>query len=205
MEREVGTYVILGAGFDTFAYRQPDWAKRLRIIEVDHPESQQAKRMRLDAAGIGIPSNVEFADIDFEHETLDEGFRRHGISTLQKTFFSWLGVTMYLTEDAVEEVFREIARFPAGSEVAFTFSEPRKPDDLSRSGAAQTSLASMVAMIGEPWLTFYEPERLGSILYDCGFSEVFFLTPEETWSRYLAGRPADLPVPRRTSIVSAIR
>jgi methyltransferase (TIGR00027 family) len=203
--RGTRTYVILGAGFDTFAYRQPEWASGLRIVEIDHPQSQAAKRTRLEKAGIEIPGNVELADIDFEHETLDEGFRRHGVSLLGQTFFSWLGVTVYLTEQAVEDVFRELARFPAGSEVAFTFSQPREPESFLRKIMKRPSLATIVARAGEPWLTYYEPEKLRRMLLQTGFSEVYFLTPDESREKYFRGRPADLPVPRRTAIASAIR
>jgi methyltransferase (TIGR00027 family) len=203
--RGINTYVILGAGFDTFAYRQPEWAEGMRIIEIDHPESQAAKKARLKTAGIEIPSNVEFADIDFEHETLDEGFRRHGVSLREKTFFSWLGVTVYLTEDAVEDVFRELARFRPGSEVAFTFSQPREPESLWQRVLKRPSLATMAAMAGEPWLTYYEPEKLRCMLLETGFSEVYFLTPDESRRRYFADGRTDIPVPRRTSIASALR
>ncbi|MGH8100974.1 MAG: class I SAM-dependent methyltransferase [Chthoniobacterales bacterium] len=203
--RGINTYVILGAGFDTFAYRQPQWAHDLRIIEVDHPESQAAKRARLARAGIDIPSNVQFADIDFEHETLDEGFRRHGISLLEKTFFSWLGVTVYLTEEAVEDVFREIARFPSGSEIAFTFSQPPEKKTFWQKIFGRPSIAKMAAKAGEPWLTYYEPEKLRWMLSETGFPEVYFLTPDASRQKYFADHRTDIPVPRRTSIASAIR
>lgn len=203
--RGISTYVILGAGFDTFAYRQPEWSEGLRIVEIDHPESQAAKKARLAKAGIEIPSNVQFADIDFEHETLDEGFRRHGVSLLEKTFFSWLGVTVYLTEDAVEDVFRELARFPAGSEVAFTFSQPREPASLWDRMFKRPALATIAARAGEPWLTYYEPEKLRWMLLETGFSEVYFLTPDEMRRKYFGDGRRDIPVPRRTSIAGAIR
>lgn len=205
ISRGVTQYVLLGAGFDTFAYRQPAWASGLRIVEIDHPLSQQAKRERLAKAGIEIPPNVELADIDFEHETLDEGFKRHGVSILEPTYFSWLGVTVYLTEDAVEDVFRELARFPVGSEVVFTFSQPREPTLLSKLGLHTPSLANVAAKAGEPWLTFYECQTLEMILRDVGFTDVYFLTPAESGRLYMDCRSGDLPVPKRTSIASATR
>jgi methyltransferase (TIGR00027 family) len=205
VSRGINTYVILGAGFDTFAYRQPAWAQGMRIVEIDHPESQAAKKARLAKAGIEIPPNVQLADVDFEHETLDEGFRRHGVSLLEKTFFSWLGVTVYLTEQAVEDVFRELVRFPAGSEVAFTFSQPRESVSLWRRITRRPTLASLAARAGEPWLTYYEPEKLRWMLLETGFSEVYFLTPDEARKKYFADGREGLPVPRRTSIASAIR
>src|SRR3569833_2473723 len=95
--RGVDQYVLLGAGLDTFAYRQPHWARSLTIIEVDHPSSQADKRRLLATAGVDVPSNVRYADVDFEHETLADGLRRAGVDFQRPTFFSWLGVTMSLT------------------------------------------------------------------------------------------------------------
>jgi len=114
VDRGVTQYVLLGARFDTFAYRQPPLVNLLRIIEIDHPQSQQAKKERLVSAGIEIPANVEFADIDFEHETLGEGFKRHGVSMLEPTLFSWLGVPSP-HRGSSRRLFRELARFPIGS------------------------------------------------------------------------------------------
>ena len=72
-------FILLGAGLDTFAYRQPEWARALRIVEVDHPASQAHKQSMLQRAGVTIPDNVVYASVDFEHETLADGLRRHGV------------------------------------------------------------------------------------------------------------------------------
>ncbi len=96
INRGVGQYVILGAGFDSFALRQPPWAKGLRIIEVDQPATQEMKRARIAEAGLVIPDNVAFAAVDFERESLRGGLQRNSVSLETPTFFSWLGVTMYL-------------------------------------------------------------------------------------------------------------
>ncbi|HEY4216670.1 MAG TPA: class I SAM-dependent methyltransferase [Gemmatimonadaceae bacterium] len=201
VQRGVTQYVILGAGYDTFAYRQPDWARGIRVIEIDQPASQAAKREHLDAAGIEVPANVTFADVDFEHETLDDGLRRHGISMAAPTFFSWLGVTMYLTEDAVDAVLRTVAAFPSTSEIVFTFAQPRE----ARRPDQPPSLAELAANVGEPWLSYFEPAYLDSKLRHSGFASVEFLTAVEAANRYFRDRADDLPPPRRTSIVSAIR
>jgi methyltransferase (TIGR00027 family) len=96
VQRGVSQYVILGAGFDTFAFRQPAWAKSLKIFEVDHPGTQSVKRSLITKAGLDLAANVQFAPIDFEQESLLEGLCRHHVSLAEPTFFSWLGVTMYL-------------------------------------------------------------------------------------------------------------
>ena len=119
-ERGIRQYVLLGAGFDTFAFRQPSWGNSVQIFEVDQPSSQATKRQHLDRASLSTPPNVHFVAIDFEAEPLESGLRRGGVSFDQPTFFSWLGVSMYLTEAAIDHTLRTIALFPRGSEVALT-------------------------------------------------------------------------------------
>lgn len=191
-------YVLLGAGMDTFAYRQPAWARDIEIIEVDHPASQAAKRAQLAAAGIGIPRNVRHAGIDFEHESLADGLRRCGVEFTKRTFFSWLGVTMYLTREAIEAVLRTVASFPRGSEIVLTFAQPR---DEREGGAA---LPEAAAAAGEPWLSYFTPEEMDALLRATGFSHVEFLTREESVRRYFGDRADGLPAPRRVSIARAV-
>lgn len=97
----VRQYVLLGAGLDTFAYRQPAWARPLQIIEVDQPASQAFKRERLGHAGVAIPDNVTFCPLDFERTSLQEGLGAVAFDPQVPTFFVWLGVTQYLTSEAI--------------------------------------------------------------------------------------------------------
>jgi methyltransferase (TIGR00027 family) len=193
--RGVEQYVILGAGFDTFAVRQPAWAQALRILEVDHAGTQQLKRSHLAAAGLAVPPNVGFATIDFEHESLRDGLLRQGVESSQRTFFSWLGVTMYLREDAIDAVLRSVAEFPAGSEIVLTFA--------SASNTPQ-GVAERAAEAGEPWLSFFEPQEMHDKLRGAGFTSVELLTPLVAKSRYFYA-PSSLPTPVRTTIVAAVR
>jgi methyltransferase (TIGR00027 family) len=191
-------YVLLGAGGDTFAYRQPPWARRLAIVEVDHPASQAAKCAALAAAGIEVPPNVRFADVDFERETLAHGLARCGVDTAKRTFFSWLGVTMYLTRDAIEATLRTVLSFPKRSEIVFTFAQPN-PDTTS----AGAKLAESAASVGEPWISYFTPEEVEAMLRSLGFSDARFLSHEEAERRYYANRTDGFEVPRRVSIVTA--
>jgi methyltransferase (TIGR00027 family) len=193
--RGVTQYVILGAGFDTFAVRQPAWARNLRILEVDHAGTQELKRSHLAGAGLTVPPNAGFATIDFERESLREGLLRHALSPTERTFFSWLGVTMYLPEDAIDAVLRSVAEFPAGSEIVLTFA--------SASNMPQ-GVAGRAAQAGEPWLSYFEPEQIQEKLRDAGFSSVELLTPQDAKSRYFDA-PSSLPAPARTTIVAAVR
>ena len=200
--RGITQYVILGAGFDTFAYRQPDWATSLRIVEVDGTATQQVKRGMLRAAGISEPANMTFADVDLESESLRDGLTRNLIALDTPTFFSWLGVTMYLPAKTVDDVLKVIAGCPAGSEVVLTFAWPRTD---GQSGEGPSSLADRAARAGEPWVTFFLPPALEQKLHELGFSRVRFLTPTESEQQYFSARPDDLPAPRIATIVTAVR
>jgi len=203
MERGVRQYVILGAGYDTFVARQPEWARALRIVEVDRPALQQEKRARLAEFGVDVPENVRFVAIDFEAESLADGLAREHVSLNEPTFFSWLGVTMYLTEPAIDAVLGTVAKSPRGSEIVFTFA-PR-PTREREPGASDVSvLAERAASIGEPWLTYFSVEALQRKLERHGFSRIEFLTPADAESRYFAGRSDGLLAPKRTTIVSAV-
>jgi methyltransferase (TIGR00027 family) len=194
--RGVTQYVILGAGFDTFTLRQPNWAQALKIVEVDHPGTQAVKRSHLTAAGLAMPRNVDFAAIDLEHESLHDGLLRYHVSMDEPTFFSWLGVTMYLKEEAIDAVLRSVAGFPALSEIVLTFVTPP--------GDSPSPLARRTASLGEPWVSYFEPGDLEAKLRGMGFSKVDFLKPEEAEELYFRQRPRDLPVPRLTNILSAV-
>ena len=194
--RGMTQYVLLGAGFDTFAYRQPNWARDLRIFEVDHPASQEAKRARLARARIEVPANVTFVPVDFETTALTDGLAAGGVALDRAAFFSWLGVLVYLNGAAIEAVFRAFAGLPAGSEIVLTFSPP------DRDGAA-SGLARRAAAMGEPWKTRLEPAELLARLGRAGFSDAGLVDPAELADRYFRGRHDGLPAPRRERLAWA--
>jgi methyltransferase (TIGR00027 family) len=121
VEQGIRQYVVLGAGLDTFAYRNPHKATGLRVFEVDHPSTQQWKRRCLSDAGISVPDNLVFAPVDFEHATLAQGLAEAGFHSEQPTCFSWLGVTMYLTEAAIMGTLGFVASLPQGSSICFDY------------------------------------------------------------------------------------
>lgn len=202
VQRGIKQYVVLGAGFDSFAYRQPVWAQQLQIIEVDHLGTQSLKLNCLNAASLAIPENVKLINIDFETESLQSGLGRNQVALEHPTFFSWLGVTMYLEEAAIDRVLRSAALFPAESEIVLTFA----PSPAGGGGShAASPIARRAADSGEPWLSYFTPEEIAAKLRDAGFSKVFFLTPAEAQKRYFSERPHDLPMLKRTNLVSAIK
>jgi len=204
LQRGVSQYVIVGAGFDTFALRQPEWAAPLRIIEIDHAATQAIKRSCIAASGLKHPGNVVLADIDLERESLLDGMLRHGVVLSRPTFFSWLGVTMYLTEVAINETLRIMAAFPAGSEVVLSFLQPATID-TERALAARSRLTKLVADSGEPFTSYFDEQTMETKLRQVGFVSVEFLTSEIALSRYFQHSSTALPPPRRVGIVAAIR
>lgn len=202
VRRGVSQYVILGAGLDTFALRQPEWAAGLQIFEIDQPASQEFKRQRLAAAGLDLPANLHLVAIDFEREPLAQGLARGGVVPNRPTFFSWLGVTMYLSQEAIAAVLRTVAAYPAGSEMVLTFSQPPLPPGQDP-GEGRAALTQRVAEVGEPFVSHFTPREIAALLRDCGFRQPEFLTPEQSAARYFAQRPSDLLAPRRTAIVAA--
>jgi methyltransferase (TIGR00027 family) len=201
LSRGVTQYVILGAGYDTFAYRQPEATRSLRIVEVDQAGTQQDKRQRLAAAQIAEPANVQFASVDFTREDVAECLRAEGVDGSAPTCFSWLGVSMYLDAASNDAVFRYVARQPVGSELVFTFA-PAVAEGADSPGRGW--LAEQAAQVGEPWKTFYDPPALARHLQSIGFSSVWMPAPAELAAAYFLDRPDDLPLPRRRTLVAAV-
>jgi len=196
VQRGVRQCVILGAGFDTFAFRQPEWARNLHIYEVDHRATQEEKRQRLQSAGIRIPANLEFVAIDFESVSLRAGLQTSSLNFSEPAFFSCLGVLVYLSREATDAIFQLVATFPASSEIVFTFSTPDAED--------RTALANMANALGEPWQTHFDPQTLVRVLRAIGFSTISFLSPEAADRTYFQSRNDGLHAPRRGGIGAAV-
>jgi methyltransferase (TIGR00027 family) len=189
VKRGVRQLVVLGAGLDTFAYRNPH--TDLRVFEVDHPATQAWKRQRLAEAGIAAPETLTFAPVDFERVGLAEGLAAAGFDAARPAIFSWLGVVPYLTEEAVFATLGCVAGLARGSEVVFTYSDP--PASMpAGAAAAHGRRAARVAALGEPWLTFFTPRTLHARLHALGFGEIEDLGPTEVSILYF-GAPAGAP------------
>jgi methyltransferase (TIGR00027 family) len=196
-------YVLLGAGLDTFAYRQPEWAAALRIFEVDHPATQEWKRAKLTAAGVAIPSNVSVVGVDFERDSLSECLAGAGLDSAAPTFFSSLGVTQYLTAESFDASLKFVLSMPRASEIVFSF--VTSGADLS---PWERMFGAMFAAIagagGEPWVTRYDPKQLAEKLATMGFSKVIHLSNEAANDRYFRGRRDGLRASRLEQMMRAI-
>ena len=184
-------YVVLGAGLDTFAYRNP--FPELRVFEVDHPATQGWKRRRLEEGRIAISESMTFAPVDFENQTLIDGLARAGFAADQPAFFSWLGVVPYLTRSAAMETFRFVGSLPAGSGLVFDYALPPEALNLVQRLALK-ALSDRVAAAGEPFRTFFEPAALMSELRPMGFRSFEDLATAEINARYFSGRSDGLRV-----------
>jgi len=183
--------VVLGAGLDTYAYRNP-LGERLRIFEVDHPATQAWKRQLLRDAAIPLPSSLTFVAVDFEHESLAERLAAAGFDRCQQSFFTWLGVVPYLKEEAVWSTLAFIASLPQGSHIVFDYADP--PESLSPDlRAGHEKRAQRVATLGEAWITYFDAERLHPKLAAVGFTEIEDLGPAEIVARYFPGRSGSVP------------
>jgi methyltransferase (TIGR00027 family) len=191
VERGVKQYVVLGAGLDTFAYRNP--YSGLHVFEVDHPATQEWKHGRLQEAHIAIPNDVTFAPVDFERESLGEGLSRAGFAAEQPAFFSWLGVTPYLSRGAFEATAKFIAGMPPGGGVVFDYAIERRLLSMTQR-IALDAMAARVARAGEPFQLFFDPPELASDLARMGFGEIEDLDAEAINARYFAGRADGLAV-----------
>jgi methyltransferase (TIGR00027 family) len=202
VRRGVSQYVILGAGLDTFVYRHPYPEGVLHVFEVDHPATQTWKRARLREVGITLPGNLTLTPVDFETQTLEEGLRGAGYHPGKCTFFSWLGVTEYLTTEVVMATLRFIASAPVGSGVVFDYMISPSlltPAQRSRFDA----LAARVASGGEPWQAFFDPTLLTRDLRAMGFRYVEDSGPDEINARYFKDRKDGLRVGSLSHVMKA--
>lgn len=183
--------VVLGAGLDTFAYRNP--FKELHVIEVDHPATQAWKLEMLASARIAIPPSVSFVAVDFAKQDLADELARSSFRSTEPAYFSWLGVVPYLTRDAAMGTLRWIGSLPPKTEVVFDYAIARSAlNFLER--AALDALSRRVALAGEPFQLFFEPHELAAVLRELGFHELADLGAQEINGRYFAGRADGLKI-----------
>jgi methyltransferase (TIGR00027 family) len=181
----VRQYVVLGAGLDTFAYRNP--YAGLRVFEVDIPATQAWKRDLLHRTRIDEPGSLTFVPVDFETQSLPDRLREAGFREQEPAFFSWLGVTMYLTRDAILTTLAYVARRAPGSGITFDYMTP--PGQLSwPRRLAFHWMARRVARAGEPWTTWFDPAALARELHSLGFMRLDDEDGPALNARYFSGR-----------------
>jgi methyltransferase (TIGR00027 family) len=187
--RGVSQYVLLGAGLDTFAHRNP--YPSLRVFEVDHPATQEWKRELLLGSSLPSPANLAYVPVDFERQSLSDQLHAAGFNPSVPTFFAWLGVVPYITLAAFRATIRFIAAQPLGSGLVFDYGQPRAVlTPLEQ--LAHDSLASRVQLAGEAFQLFFTPADVAAEL--AAFREIEDMGSAEINARYFAARSDSLKV-----------
>jgi methyltransferase (TIGR00027 family) len=184
-------YVILGAGLDSFAWRQDGG---VRVFEVDHPATQAWKRSRIDALGIPVPSELVWVAVDFEAQSIAAELERAGLDS-GPTFISWLGVVPYLSLEAIGATLRALP--PCSLAVTYAPPEDMWHDDVR---AASETLQAMAVEAGEPLISLMTPSEFADVLAAGGFAVVEDLGAEDVEGRY--GLPALATVDERIALAT---
>jgi methyltransferase (TIGR00027 family) len=196
-------YVLIGAGFDSFALRRPACSEALEIFEIDHPATQAFKIQRIKECGISLPPSVHFVTADLAKEDLAAVLARTSFRRNEPAFFSWLGVTVYLTREANLATLRAVANVGApGSELVFTY-----VDQIEFASGGSRSLrdpnANAVAMMGEPYVSGFHPKEIANDLMDAGLELVEDLDGQKMSERYIRTRANALQPPASMHIALA--
>lgn len=188
VEKGVSQYVILGAGLDTFAQRRPDLASKLRVFEIDKPETQAWKRQRLMDLGYGVANHLQFVPVDFEAgESWREKLAANGFDAGKPAVVVSTGVSMYLTLEANKATLRENAALAAGSTFAMTFTLPLDLiDPVERPQHEMVYERARAA--GTPFISFFRPSEMLALAREAGFKDVRHVSRDEIIRRYFAGR-----------------
>ena len=206
----VSQVVILGAGFDTRAYRLLELLKGVKIFEVDQPSTQEYKKRRVREAGIEVPSNLTYVPVDFRHDKLDDVLAASGYDSGRRTFFIWEGVTMYLPEAAVVETLRWVGAQAPGSTIIFDFVGAMVIqfmanipwDKLPEAAKAPVERLQRLEM-GEPWIFGFPNDGEQEFLSKLGLQlqELLPIGGAESMKRYLTrsdGTPyVPMPTPQQ--------
>jgi methyltransferase (TIGR00027 family) len=185
---------ILGAGFDTHAYRCRELLRHVRVFEVDRASTQALKRERVLATIGSVPPNLTYVSIDFQHDDLGDVLARHGHDRTQRTFFLMEGVTMYVPEDGVRRTLQFVGRHPPGSSIVFDF-VPKAMIDMIAAIDMDKVPASAKAFVqrfldlikDEPWVFGIPLGGVDEFLGDAGMDarEVMAIGGPDSIARYL--------------------
>lgn len=188
-------YVVLGAGLDTFAQRHPQFASQLHIFEIDQPCPQAWKRERLHQLGLGIPHNLHLVPVNFEAgDTWWQKLTAAGFDSTRPAFIASIGVSMYLTREAIIATLRQVAKLAPGSVLVMSFLLPIDQVDPSIRPGMERAVEGARAS-GTPFLSFFMPKDLLALARNAGFTQVEHVSADDLAQRYFANRPDGLRPP----------
>jgi len=185
-------YVILGAGLDSFAQRQPEIASKLTVFEIDQPGTQTWKKQRLLELGYGIPEWLRFVSVDFEAGSLwwDE-LLKSGFDPTKPTVLTCTGLSMYLTTEANKATLQQIATLAPGSVLAMTYMLPfeliEEEDHVLQTISEKGARAS-----GNPFISYFSPNEILDLAREAGFADVKNVSASDLNKLYFTGRTDNL-------------
>ncbi|MGE5404680.1 MAG: class I SAM-dependent methyltransferase [Candidatus Saccharibacteria bacterium] len=181
-------YIILGAGLDSFAFRNLESLAYLKVFELDLPGTQDYKRKRLNELGWECPANLHFIEADFTKESVSELLARSRYDSSVPSFFNWLGVTYYLPRETVFATLQSIASIAApGSMVVFDYLD-QDILDPEKSAPRSQQILMLAEQVGEPIQALFDPASLAQDLSRLGLRLAENLSPAEIQARYFADR-----------------
>lgn len=188
-------YVVLGAGLDTFALRNP--FDDVTVFEVDTPASQDWKLERMATLGIEAPDAVRYVSCDFEEQDFVERLDGSGFDESKPAVAAWLGVSYYLTEPAIRATLERVGSWPSGTAIVFdyTLAEHRWEEFEGFDAEAMRAALAGVAAAGEPFRSLFDDDELVDLCRSCGFDDVELLSHDDMRTRFMPGRSSRTPGP----------
>lgn len=201
----VKQYVILGAGFDTFAFRNKELLKYIDVFEIDHPATQKLKLEKIKRAGWEIPEKLHFISVDFSKDNFIDEIKKSTFDTNKLTFYSWLGVTYYLKKEEILKTLRDIGDIALkGSSIVFDYADSDMFNDKKTTRRVQKLIHS-VEKSGEPMKSCYSLDELNSVLEKTNFQLYEHLIPPEIEERYFKGRDDDYHAFENINLALAVK
>ena len=196
-------YVMLGAGYDTFAFREREFLSWHRVFEVDHPLTQADKKERIARVGWTVPENLTFVPADLTRDSLARCLIEGGFDPTAKSFFSWLGVTYYLSAEAIDRTLAALSSICAdGSSLVFDYPDEHFFD--ARERRVQNTVM-MAKAGGEPMQSALSYEALERLLEKHGFLIYELLTPDDIQTDIIDRAGADMKAFEHVNYCLAVR
>jgi methyltransferase (TIGR00027 family) len=189
--QEINQYVILGAGLDTFALRRPDIASRLRVYEIDQPDTLAWKQQRLIALSFNIPEYLHFVPVNFETSSWWEQLLKAGFDMSKPAVVACTGVSLYLTKEAIVSTLNQIAKLAPGSKLAMTFYLPIEFLDEEDKSLMEMSMKGARAA-GTPMVSFFTPDEILDLAREAGFKDAKTISTRDMEELYFKSRTDDL-------------
>ncbi|MBV1881160.1 MAG: class I SAM-dependent methyltransferase [Pseudomonadales bacterium] len=181
--------VVIGAGLDSFCLSHPELKDSVTVYEIDHPGSQRFKQAQLAKAGIEIPPNLEFVAADLEREDLASALKKSSFDSSQPAFFYWLGVTVYLSKEAIFSTLNALVQVAAKSS-ELTFDYATSFDEIMRGQKYKIRLLQAYTQLsGEPLIdNNFTTEQFIKDVCELGYTLRENMSPEQQYEQYFADR-----------------